>query len=191
LFRNLGNVNAWLEVDLEAASRNRDAIGSVVTLSAGGKQQIRTLDGGGHRHSQNHKRLHFGLAQAEKIDEMTVRWPDGAIDVYRHFPSRQIVTLRQGAQDDQDDDGAPDFGDNCTADANPEQTDGDADGFGNWCDADFNGDGVVNFGDLSYLRSRFGSSDAIADLNGDGVVNFADVARFRVLFGRPPGPSAW
>lgn len=191
LFRNRGNANAWLEVDLEGASANRDAIGAVVTVSAGGRQQVRTLDGGVHRHSQNHKRLHFGLAQAGRIDEMAVRWPDGTVDVYRSFPARQIVALRQGAQGDQDDDGSPDFADNCTVDANPAQLDADMDGFGNWCDADFNGDRAVNFADLAYLRSRFGSGDVIADLDGSGVVNFADLARFRALFGRPPGPSAW
>lgn len=49
---------------------------------------------------------------------------------------------------------------------------------------DFDGNGVVNFGDLAALRANFGGTNPLYDLNGDGVVNFGDLAIFRSVFGR-------
>lgn len=90
---------------------------------------------------------------------------------------------------DTDGDGVPDHLDNCVAVANADQRDTNGNNIGNRCDADFNGDGVVNFGDLAIFVQRFGSTDPDADLNGDGVVNFGDLAIFVSLFGKAPGPS--
>ncbi|MHB1241661.1 MAG: hypothetical protein ACYC18_14355, partial [Gammaproteobacteria bacterium] len=67
--------------------------------------------------------------------------------------------------------------------------DTDHDGYGNRCDADFDENGIVNFADIAYLKSKFGTSDPNADLDGNGIVNFADLAIAKSLFGKPPGPS--
>lgn len=40
---------------------------------------------------------------------------------------------------------------------------------------DVNADGVVNILDLTFVGSRFGSTDAEADVNGDGTVNILDL----------------
>ena len=63
LYHNLGNGNHWLEIDLEGSRSNRDGIGAVVRLSAGGVTQTRVQDGGIHHRGQNFSRLHFGLAK--------------------------------------------------------------------------------------------------------------------------------
>jgi len=90
---------------------------------------------------------------------------------------------------DGDEDGVPDFFDNCTLAPNPDQTDTDEDGFGNRCDADFDQSGAVNFADLARLRAGFFGAEALLDLTGDGVVNFADLALVRSMFLAAPGPS--
>ncbi|MEM6639977.1 MAG: serine hydrolase [Pseudomonadota bacterium] len=95
----------------------------------------------------------------------------------------------QALDTDGDGDGVDDVADNCIEHANADQRDSNVDGFGNRCDADFNGDDLVNFIDLGYLRSVFFSDDPDADLNGDGVVNVVDLGIFRSLFFRPPGPA--
>jgi hypothetical protein len=102
------------------------------------------------------------------------------------FNTDDIVTAQ--APDD-DGDGVPNAGDNCTLAANTNQRDTNGDGYGNWCDADLDNSGFVNFGDLAAFKAAFGTTDADADLDGSGFVNFGDLARFKALFGASPGPS--
>jgi len=51
------------------------------------------------------------------------------------------------------------------------------------CLADLNGDGVLNFFDVSAFLSAFGSMDLAADFTGDGMLNFFDVSAFLSAFG--------
>jgi len=44
--------------------------------------------------------------------------------------------------------------------------------------ADFNGDGSLNFFDVSAFLSAFGDQDPAADFNGDGTFNFFDISAF-------------
>jgi len=50
------------------------------------------------------------------------------------------------------------------------------------CIADINGDGTLNFFDVSAFLSGFAIQDPIADFNGDGTFNFFDVSAFLVSF---------
>ena len=90
---------------------------------------------------------------------------------------------------DADGDLVPDSQDNCLNTPNADQRDTDSDGYGNICDPDFNNDGIINAGDLAYLKTSFFGNDPDADLNGDGVVNAADLAILNTMFFGPPGPS--
>ena len=51
------------------------------------------------------------------------------------------------------------------------------------CSADLNGDGVLNFFDVSAFLNAFGNDEIIADFNGDGFFNFFDVSAFLNAFG--------
>lgn len=51
------------------------------------------------------------------------------------------------------------------------------------CLADFNGDGQLNFFDVSLFVVAFASSDPQADLNDDGQFNFFDVSAFLTAYG--------
>jgi len=79
LFLNrVGQVNRWVEIDLQGTTTNRDAIGARVTLEAGGVTQIREVKGGGgHENTQSSHRVHFGLGRAASIDGVKVRWAGG------------------------------------------------------------------------------------------------------------------
>jgi hypothetical protein len=46
------------------------------------------------------------------------------------------------------------------------------------CPADINGDGMLNFFDVSGFLSLFGAMDAQSDFNEDGMFNFFDVSAF-------------
>ena len=93
LFRNEGNGNHWLEIDLEGVSSNRDGIGATVLVTAGGVTQIREQNGGVHHQTQNHQRLHFGLANNTTIDEIEVRWPTGESQTLQNIPADQVISI--------------------------------------------------------------------------------------------------
>ena len=69
----------WLGVDLEGTAGNRDGIGAVVEVNAGGARQSWLVRTGGSYFSQSQLYPTFGLGDAEKVDEVVVRWPSGAI----------------------------------------------------------------------------------------------------------------
>jgi hypothetical protein len=218
LFRNLGNDNSWLEIDLTGIESNRDGIGARIGVLAGGVTQVRLADGGMHRFSQDHARLHFGLLDNQIVDEIVVNWPSGSRQVLTNLAVNQIIdvvecigpvavedtlvtdrgvaaTIDLLANDaclgnlDSDADGIPDTLDNCSAEANPDQLDTNGDGYGNVCDGDLNQDNFVNSLDLGLFKERFFTADPDADLNGDGFVNSLDLGLFKSMFFAPPGPS--
>lgn len=50
------------------------------------------------------------------------------------------------------------------------------------CPADLNGDGGLNFFDISVFLQAFGANDPIADFTGDGLYNFFDISAFLQAF---------
>ena len=82
LFINrVGQDRGWIQLVLEGTTSNRDAIGAKVTLTAGGVTQMREIRGGtGHSNTQSTRVVHFGLADLETIDEVTVRWVGGGTE---------------------------------------------------------------------------------------------------------------
>jgi hypothetical protein len=99
LFRNQGNGNHWLEIDLEGVVSNRDGIGSTVELEAGGIFQIRTQTGGMHRLTQNHQRLHFGLGSHNRVDRLKVRWPSGSVSQFNNIEADRILHITEPYRD--------------------------------------------------------------------------------------------
>lgn len=98
LYRNVANVgkgNHWIEIDLEGTRSNRDGIGTIVRVTAGGVTQMRVQDGGMHHRSQNHSRLHFGLAKHAQIDTISVHWPSGVVQTLKAVKANQLLRIRE------------------------------------------------------------------------------------------------
>lgn len=95
LFRNMGNANHWLEIDLEGVQSNRDGIGATVLVEAGGITQTRRQAGGMHRIAQNFQRLHFGLGRHPRADSITVRWPSGQEHTLHDISADRIIRIRE------------------------------------------------------------------------------------------------
>jgi hypothetical protein len=95
LYRNVGNGNHWLAIDLQGTKSNRDGIGAVVRVTAGGVTQMRVQDGGVHHRGQNHSRLHFGLAKHTQIDRITVQWPSGTMQELNVVPVNQVLRIEE------------------------------------------------------------------------------------------------
>ncbi len=57
---------------------NRDALGAIVEIEVGERRLVRQLAPiGGHSGKQMDFIVHFGLATAERVDRLLVRWPGG------------------------------------------------------------------------------------------------------------------
>ena len=93
LFKNAGNGNRWLEIDLVGTVSNRDGIGARLIARAGGVSQLREKNGGMHRFSQDHSRIHFGLGANPRVDRLTVYWPSGIVQVVDDIATNQIVRI--------------------------------------------------------------------------------------------------
>jgi len=97
LWHNLSTTNNnWLKVQLEGVQSNRDAIGSIIEVSAEDKSQYRyTLAGEGYL-GQNSNSEFFGLAQLSQIDYVKVTWLSGVEDVITDINVNQTIKIREG-----------------------------------------------------------------------------------------------
>jgi len=93
LFRNLGNDNHWLEVDLKGIVSNADGIGSRILVTTDEKTQLREQNGGMHSRSQDYQRIHFGLGNHTNIQSILVYWPSGMISGIKDVSSNQILEI--------------------------------------------------------------------------------------------------
>jgi hypothetical protein len=96
LFRNRGNTRQWLELDLAGTISNRDGIGAIVTVTAGGKTQRRDQNGGYHRWAQHDTRLHFGLGP-NTTAKVTIQWPSGQVSTFTGVASNHLYEAVEGA----------------------------------------------------------------------------------------------
>ncbi len=95
LFRNAGNSNHWIQIDLVGTTSNRDGIGAKVLATAAGTTQLRMQDGGYHRWSQDHQRIHFGLAGNTLVD-IQIEWPSGIVDQFSNVPADKLYRFTEG-----------------------------------------------------------------------------------------------
>ena len=78
---------------------NRDALGAVVRLWAGGRIQLREVRAGSSYLSQSSHALLFGLGANEKADRIEIRWPDGKRQELRDVPAGSLVMLAEGREE--------------------------------------------------------------------------------------------
>ncbi|NNE66957.1 MAG: CRTAC1 family protein [Pyrinomonadaceae bacterium] len=97
----LRNVSAskgnWLSVRLIGSGKSpRDAVGSVVYLTAGKlRQRMDVVSGAGYA-SQNQMPLNFGIGNASSIDGLTVFWSDGTEEEFKVEKINTQIVLLQG-----------------------------------------------------------------------------------------------
>jgi len=97
LLRNdSGNTNNSVLIKTVGVKSNRDGIGARVKLVSGDLVQIDEVRSGGSYISQNDMRLHFGLEQRTKVDQLEVRWPSGVIDRVTGLSANKIFTIKEG-----------------------------------------------------------------------------------------------
>ena len=104
LLRNdVSSKHHWLALRLvgNGTTCNRDAIGARVEVHVAGQQTpapiLATLRAGDGFLAQSSKWLHFGLANADKIERVTVRWPDGNVEQLAGLAPDKRYRIVQGS----------------------------------------------------------------------------------------------
>ncbi len=82
----------WLGVSLAGPEENPHGLGARVQLEAVGRTQTRWIMamGPGYMSSQP-PTAHFGVGDVERIDSLTITWPDGGVSRYTDITPRQYV----------------------------------------------------------------------------------------------------
>jgi enediyne biosynthesis protein E4 len=95
LLRNDGGSKAghWISLKLEGTKSNRNAAGARVELKAGGLTQVDEVHAGDSYISHSDWRLHFGLGAATTVDEITIRWPGGAVEKLTKVKADQVLRI--------------------------------------------------------------------------------------------------
>jgi tetratricopeptide (TPR) repeat protein len=85
----------FLSIRLIGVESSRDAIGTTVQVRFGDRTIVRQLTAGDGYQASNERRLIFGVGDAEKIDELTVRWPSGREQRFRNVSTQQEMLLTE------------------------------------------------------------------------------------------------
>lgn len=94
LLRNdTANGHHWIQIRLQGRRSNRDGVGAHVKVVAGDLVQMDEVHSGQGYQSHFGMRLHFGLAEHQRIDRLEVRWIGGGTDVYNNLPVDRIMTI--------------------------------------------------------------------------------------------------
>ncbi|HJP91132.1 MAG TPA: CRTAC1 family protein [Pyrinomonadaceae bacterium] len=101
LRNNIGERRNWLAIELRGTESNRDAVGALVTIEAGGRKFTRLVSAGSGFASQQSARLYFGLGDNTQVDTVTVHWPRGRIEKFtsdhnRAIAARRLIRITEG-----------------------------------------------------------------------------------------------
>src|SRR5450755_1271294 len=89
---------AWRSAIFELAGTksNRLALNARIKIVAGGMTQSDEIHSGGSYLSQSDLRVHFGLASANNVDSVEIRWPSGATETLKDLPADSFYSVLEG-----------------------------------------------------------------------------------------------
>ncbi len=93
LWRNDSQGNKYLSVKLRGEVPNTAAVGARIRIRAGGKDQMREIVLGSNYLSHNPTNQYFGLGNSERIETLTVEWPDGSETLMQDLEVNQRLTI--------------------------------------------------------------------------------------------------
>ncbi|NPV10132.1 MAG: hypothetical protein HPY83_19495 [Anaerolineae bacterium] len=97
LFRNLGNGNHWLKVDLRGVQSNPRGHGAKLWLTSGGRTQFREVGDNSHFFQHYAGPVHFGLGSATVVEELRILWPSGVSQILTDVAADQQITVIEGS----------------------------------------------------------------------------------------------
>jgi len=98
LFKNVGNSNHFIRVNLVGVQSNRNGIGARVTVTSAAGMSFRQNNGGGGGDyaSQGSEPMHFGISQAATAS-VQVEWPSGIVDLLASVPADSTINVVEGS----------------------------------------------------------------------------------------------
>jgi hypothetical protein len=87
----------WLRLQLRAESPNVDAVGAEVSVTTAGHLQRRMVMPARSYLSQVELPLTFGLGDADRVEEVLVRWPDGETETWTGLAIDEMHLLEKGS----------------------------------------------------------------------------------------------
>ena len=98
LWKNSGNSNKWVKLNLVGVESNRDGIGSWIEVYNNGSMFIRETHCGISYMSQNSSSLIIGAGEETAIDSIIIKWAgSGNIDILRNVAVNQTITVEEGS----------------------------------------------------------------------------------------------
>ncbi|WKZ66616.1 MAG: FG-GAP-like repeat-containing protein [Flavobacteriales bacterium] len=94
--RNGGNANNWIRINPVGSLSNRDAIGARVTITSALGTQIRDIRSGDGFRYMSFIGAHFGLGSDTQVEEVSIRWPNGDVEVIKGPAINTVHTIVQG-----------------------------------------------------------------------------------------------
>lgn len=87
----------FLKIRLAGTKSNRDGLGALVRVTAGGRTWTQFADGKSGYLAQSVMPLYFGLGEA-KVERVEVKWPAGTVQTLREgWPENGLLTVREPA----------------------------------------------------------------------------------------------
>ena len=81
---------------LVGTKSNRDGIGAVVRVNAGGEKQWQMMRSGSSYLSSSELVLTFRLGARARVDAIEIQWPSGLVEKLSNISAGQTVTVEEG-----------------------------------------------------------------------------------------------
>ena len=93
LWRNDTEGNNYLAIKLRGEGLNTAAVGARIRIRAEGRDQMREVTLGNNFVSHNPTDQLFGLGQADRVETLTVEWPDGSETLMQDLEVNQRLSI--------------------------------------------------------------------------------------------------
>jgi hypothetical protein len=100
LYENRMPPKSYLTVSLRGRKSNRQGIGARVVAKVGGRQIVREMYPANGFLSQSPNQVHLGLGDADRVEELTIRWPSGKVQVLKGVRAGRHVVIDEGKDGD-------------------------------------------------------------------------------------------
>jgi len=96
IYKNSGNANKWIKINLHGVQSNSNGIGARVEIYGAWGKQIRDVRSGEGFAYMSTLSTHFGIGTASDIDKVVIKWPSGTVDTIFNPASNQALTVTEG-----------------------------------------------------------------------------------------------